>query len=334
LVPDDKPGLVPNNPPGDLPGKVIRATADFAFELGEGKAGSELRRRAELFSKLTAAGSKCDAARQGALALLEQWIDGRTPRFQRIILDPQADRDSRRLSDLIRVKSRLSDPARLWWHLRAALDDIEEALGKARSDADREVFRRWQQEVWGLSTRSDHEHLFGSYVIAECQKVLDPERPDLAGHEMLKGRIAHDTRRLAEVIADAAQAHYLLAEEGVPGRKRAGRSAAKPSEASGEDWCHEPEEERPALYHQPDHLTGKLKHLDEAICPVFGPEADPRGLKRLGRAGTVWIVKLEAQLYHVYFRDEATFANATSKFLKLEEERRAAKQAGKEQKQA
>ena len=181
---------------------------------------TELRNRNLL--SLTAAGSSFDAAREEVCSYLSQeeanldlpdYYSARAVGSGHKYPDLNADGSwagtfSGRLSypnRLPEVRERWADRERTRWDLGAALDDAKAVLALQLSPTQEPLFSRWRDAAWGVLLRSDQRHLFGSFVLSECQKAVDPAtaRPD--DYDALLGRLAVDPVRFAGALKAAAE---------------------------------------------------------------------------------------------------------------------------------
>ena len=306
------------------PGELVRLAVGFAHELVEAGAGDELTRRATLFDALTGPGSTFDEARQGADARLNcQGCTLKLPDYSapspgpgRLVAETLGDgsfmfvRNRCYPNCVDEIRPRVVDRDWARWHLPILLDDVQRLLDLEMSDSQRQDFQRWQHELWSLSIRSDREHLFGCYLLAECWKALEPNTSSPERCQRLEERFAKETERLAKVMQDAAEYLYLLAQEEHGQAPVGAPSSGAP--AIRTDWFHTQDENRPSRYaHGP--VAGSLKQLAAAICPSFNYRRDPRSLKLLGRKGPIWIEKVSGHSYKVFFEDQKLFAEANFK---------------------
>jgi hypothetical protein len=211
------------------------------------------------------------------------------------------------------------------------MEDVERLLrlgGLAQETID--ALARWQAVLSSLVVDDDREHLFGSHLLRLCREARKTA-PAGQGLNTLIERLAKDASRYTAVLQ--ATAEYLLAaaKEG----KATEVSTAPVEQPAGQqglgdrpqpdvpDWAHLPSEERPPAFAF-GPLTGKNITLAQAICPHFNYEPDVRALHRLGKAKEVWIVRVEAQLLKIYFKDQPLYAQCNSALYALRDKERAA----------
>jgi hypothetical protein len=314
-------------PAGPPLGDLVRLAAAFAEELTAAGGGGELRRRADAFDSLTAAGNSFDAAREQACSCLSQDANLYLPdrsvspvvsrrRYPDLNLNEDgswADTASARLSypnRLREVRERWADRERTRWDLGAALEDVKAILDLKLSPTQKELYDRWRNEVWSVMLRCDQGHYFGNFLLAACQKAVDPAtaRPD--DYEAILGRLADDPVRFAGVIKAAAE-HLFHSHDPAP-------QPPPPGPAPAAAGYHSVTEPLPADFKR-GPIAGTLKYLADLICPLYDYEADRRALKRLGEAGAIWLQRIRGQSYKAYFKDSDSriYAQANAQDMEL-----------------
>jgi hypothetical protein len=130
-------------------------------------------------------------------------------------------------------------------------------------------------------------------------------------------KVGADLQRLVKIVYRAGLKLYALAKEASTESTYGEQQEQGNGRVDGvQEWHHGQDERRPEEYcYGP--LTGKLKSLAEAICPIMGYEADRRALRRLGADGAIWIVQRRAQFWVVYFKDHMKWAEIHAKDMEL-----------------
>jgi len=334
----------------------LQLVSNFVHELTEARADEELERRAKLYETLTGPKSAVDNARLRARALLKRrdcrlkLPDHDAPSVgpsRRELIEGQFVHVHRYPDDLPTVILRLQSLDSARWRLPILLEDVERLLTLPLSKAQKTRFLAWRQELLNLINRSSREHLFGSFVLAECQKALNRESVDHELFKTLLDRFMEEGPHLISMASEAAEYICLAAEGTTPdATSRAANIApverdknSLPEESACSDaapsWCHGADEEPPAEFPY-GPLSGNKTDLAAAICPQMGYEFDPRALERLcsdeKRIRKIWIRKIQGQVLDVFFRDSRAKADAYSSLIKVREEKKKKKQEKQEEK--
>jgi len=219
-----------------------------------------------------------------------------------------------------------TDPEHMRWHLRKALEECESILRLTLSEEQEQVFREWRAALWGVITRSEQEHLFGSYLIALCRDAVAPgSSPD--DFRVLIDRLSPWLLRFTQEIQESAE--YLM-HSSPGGTSRSGSDQA-PRRKGTRSWCHEGDEKPPSDFTK-GPVSGNLTELAQWICPEYGRKPDPRGLKGLGTKEDIWIYCVLGQSYKVYFKETDKELYARVNLSRLAERQKQQEEAGKAQK--
>jgi hypothetical protein len=306
------PGGSINAPSKEAIGEFTRLAAAGADELIRAGCGGELGRRATAFDTLTEVGSPLDNARASAHAAVTS-LRARLDIPDRSAKPLSPPRRELRVGPkslevvwvkvypnfLEKVEARWADCQHVRWNLGLTLEDVDALLREDLPPDDRQVLERWHQALWEVHTRVNQEHLLGSYLLAECQKALDPawstpQRYREVVELLLKAPDYH-----IKAIKDAAVDLFLTASQPAgptpPVRDMATSRFHPPNEPHGAEFKFGP-------------IAGNLKSLARMVCPQYHQSKDPRALERLDAAGEIWVEKVTGQLYKVYFKDQAIYA--------------------------
>jgi hypothetical protein len=313
---------------GQVADELIRLATQFADALTEAGVGDELHRRAREFEALTGSGSPFDQARLAVLAELGRegvklYLRDHSERllYQRRVIDfSENGHGFVEITNIYpnylpKVRDRLADPEPTRWDLTVALEDAEAILRIELSPDQEAIFKPWRQVVWEAVVRSERGHLFGSYLLAECQRAMSLDERSREAYLSLRSRLEMDPPRLARAIQEAAGD---LQTAGGPARE-----APPPGPAAERGGYHPESEPRPAEFTL-GPLVGNLKVLAAVIGPSFGYGKDRRSLQRLGKDNAIWVGKVRGQCYKVFFRGEDRTIYATANQAYMERKQRKA----------
>jgi hypothetical protein len=317
-----------------LIGEFVRLAAAYADELTHGGQGDELRRRAAAFDTLIAPGSPLDNARTNAQAVVTKLrarlhISDAAPKplksgRRRILIDPDP-------GDVVYIPERPEclrpgqacrlDRERVRWDMAAAMEDAEALLRyelppEELPPPDRQVLEQWHQAVWEARISMDQEHLLGAYLLAECQKALDPACSTPRRYKEVVELLLKTPERHVKALKDAAEDLFLTA--GQPVGPASSTSVSRPGR------FHLPDEPRAEEFTF-GPIAGTLKFLARMVCPQLHRSKDPRTLERLDAEGQIWTEKVSGQLYKIYFKDQAIYARAHALELSEKPQQQASK---------
>jgi hypothetical protein len=211
----------------------------------------------------------------------------------------------------------LSDTDRVRWHLPTALADADRMVAELQVPAETmRILTAWRRECGSVAVSAEREHLFGSYLLLECQAALASLSDSSVRYTAFLGRLADDRARFRQAMYRAAE-DARLSEAREPNLDTSRIPAVKGP-------YHHLLEPRPNVFAF-GPLAGTLSELAGDICPAYGKKKDRRRLRKLGLQGDLWLVQLSGQTYKVWFRDQRIYAECNGRQMRRNEQKGAVK---------
>jgi hypothetical protein len=332
--------------------RVIQAAAKFASELRAAGHGAELDKREVEYQRLTGPESAFGVALTSVRDALKRasadgWVIAEStalyPRRQIVINDVEPD--ERLGGDAVpRIIERLTNETQILWGLGQAEAEAKLVLRHASKQDVTGATQVWLTELQNLRVAELRDHFRGAHLLSLCERAVFGVRVEPAGGG-LAGLLTSDWQTCMEYTRSAAayifatvlqsplsqrqsEAHVAPAVQEADGAREPLPTHQDVREGTG---FHGPNEAPPANYKYGPLAAAFLKDLAAAICPGLNLEPDPRNLRKIK---VIWVKRLNARSYQVYFADHERYLNAEALYQKVVKEAQSRKQTKKAEKKA